>query len=86
MDDVESRLTTVETGLREFRNEVRQEFEKVHTELGNFRQQFVAVRREIKAGDEETRRYMRVLHEDLVERITKIGEGSRPPNGRSRKA
>jgi len=28
---------------------------------------------------------MRVLHEDLVERITKTGQGSRPPNGRSRK-
>jgi phosphoribosylamine-glycine ligase len=74
MDAVEPRLATVETELREFRVEVRQEFEKV-------RQDFVAVRKEIRAGDEETRRLMRVLHEDLVERITKIGEGSRPPNG-----
>jgi hypothetical protein len=27
---------------------------------------------------------MRVLHEDLVARITTLGEGSQPPNGRRR--
>ena len=49
------------------------------------------LRAEIRAGDEETRRalreeiaglgtHMRVLHEDLVERISRIQEG-RPPGG-----
>ena len=36
-----------------------------------------SLRREIQAGDEETRRFMRVLHEDVIARIAAIGE-SRP--------
>ena len=36
------------------------------------------LRGEIRAGDEETRRYMLVLHEDLVARISVIGEGQPP--------
>jgi hypothetical protein len=33
-----------------------------------------AVLRAVREGDEETRRQMRVLHEDLVERIGRLGE------------
>ena len=32
----------------------------------------------IGEGDEETRRYMRVLHEEVIARIATIGEGGRP--------
>ena len=32
------------------------------------------LRAEIREGDEETRRYMRVLHEDLIDRIKTLGE------------
>jgi DNA anti-recombination protein RmuC len=32
----------------------------------------------IAEGDEETRRYMRVLHEQVIARIATIGEGGRP--------
>jgi hypothetical protein len=97
MDDVESRAEMGETKLDAFRIEVRQEFAAVRTEMGTLgdtlrtemRASGEQIReelgKEIRSGDEETRRYMRVLHEDLVERISKIGEGSRPPNGRSRK-
>ena len=35
------------------------------------------MRAEMREGDEETRRYMRVLYEDLIERIERIGEGRR---------
>jgi hypothetical protein len=57
---------------------------------GEMRSEFSAVRDEIRTGDEETRRvlterieslfdenerHMRLLHEDLVERIGRIGEG-----------
>ena len=34
----------------------------------------VGLRQEIRDGDEETRRQMRVLHEDLVQRIALLGE------------
>ena len=39
------------------------------------RGEFAAVRQEIRDGDEETRRYMRVLHEEVLARIATIGEG-----------
>jgi len=32
----------------------------------------------IAEGDQETRRYMRVLHEEVIARIATIGEGGRP--------
>jgi vacuolar-type H+-ATPase subunit I/STV1 len=41
---------------------------------GEMREEFYAVRQEIKAGDEETRRYMRVLHEEVISRIKLLGE------------
>ena len=30
---------------------------------------------EVRAGDEETRRYMRVLHEDVISRIATLQDG-----------
>jgi hypothetical protein len=39
------------------------------------RGEFSAVRREIRDGDEETRRYMRVLHEEVMARIATLAEG-----------
>ncbi|HWF83232.1 MAG TPA: hypothetical protein VG222_00200 [Vicinamibacterales bacterium] len=74
---MEPRVTIIETELKAFRGEVRQEFATVRTEMS-------ALRKEIQDGNEESRRFARVLHEDLVERITKIGDGSRPSNGRRR--
>jgi hypothetical protein len=38
-----------------------------------------ALRQEIRDGDDETRRLMRVLHEDVVQRIALLGE--KPPSG-----
>ena len=55
------RVSAVERELGDFRSEVRNEFR--------------TVRAEIHEGDEETRRYMRVLYDDLVERIKTMSEG-----------
>ena len=79
----------MESGTLE-RDELEERFLQLH---GETRGEFSAVRHEmhrlaetlrveIRAGDAETRRYMRVLHEDLVEKISRIQEG-RPP-GRPR--
>jgi hypothetical protein len=43
------------------------------------RGEFSAVRQEIRDGDEETRRYMRVLHEEVLARIATLGEGRDAP-------
>jgi hypothetical protein len=53
---------------------------KLHEEIAGLRGPggegltLVGLRQEIREGDEETRRLMRVLHEDLVQRIPLLGE------------
>jgi hypothetical protein len=59
LEQLPDRVTAVEVQIVQLRNEVRAEFS--------------ATRAEGRAGDEETRRYMRVLYEDLVERIEVLG-------------
>jgi hypothetical protein len=65
---VESRLGVIETELIALRAEVRTEFS--------------AVRNDIRTGDEETRRHMRVLHEDVISRIALLQNGIRRPKKR----
>jgi len=76
LERLPERVTAVETQIVLLRDEMRSEFS--------------AVRTDIRTGDEETRRmltermeslfdanqrHMRLLHEDLVERIARMGEG-----------
>jgi hypothetical protein len=56
-------------------SEVRNAFSDGHGGLINVRAEFAAVRDEIRTGDEETRRLMRVLHEEVISRIALLGEG-----------
>ena len=44
------------------------------------------LRREIREGDDETRRQMRVLHEDLIARFALLQEGINGRNARQRRA
>jgi len=52
------------TEMRELRGELHGEMQRLKDEL----------RTEIREGDQETRRYMRVLHEDVIVRITALGD------------
>jgi len=76
LERLPERVTAVESQIVLLRDEMRSEFS--------------AVRTDIRTGDEETRRmltermeslfdanqrHMRLLHEDLVERIARMGEG-----------
>ena len=70
MDDLASlpaRVTAVELQIVQLRQEMRAEFSAVRQEW----------RAEIRQGDEETRRYMRVLHEDVIARIAAPGDARR---------
>lgn len=64
-----ARLERLEEQILQLRQEIRDGFSATTDGL----------RAEIRAGDEETRRYMRVLYEDLIERIERMGEGYRRP-------
>ena len=63
LEELPSRVTALESQVRQLRVDMSAEC--------------LAVRHEIREGDEETRRQMRVLHEDLVSRIAVLGEGRR---------
>jgi len=89
MDIVEQKLAGLES-LPERMTALESQFLQLRTEM---RAEFSATRTEMQAGDERATRtlreeiaalgtHMRVLHEDLVERISRTQEG-RPP-GRPR--
>jgi hypothetical protein len=67
MERLPERVTAVELQLVQLRDEMRAEFS--------------ATRAKMRAGDEETRRYMRVLHEDVITRISML---ERPRRSRRR--
>lgn len=72
LSQLPERVSAVEGQIVALRAEMRDAFVSVRVEA---RAEFAAVRAEMHAGDEETRRYMRVLHEDVISRITLLQEG-----------
>jgi hypothetical protein len=76
---LDARVASLELQFLQSRAEVKDESLTTRRELDGLREELAAVaaglRQEIRSGDEETRRYMRVLHEDLVSRLKTIREG-----------
>ena len=64
LERLPERVTAVELQLVQLRDEMRAEFS--------------ATRAEIRAGDEETRRFMRVLHEEVISRLAAVQNGRSP--------
>jgi hypothetical protein len=86
----------MDDGLSPVRAEMPEGFSAVgatHDGLGAVRaemqREFAATREELRAemreGDEDTRRYMRVLHEEVIERVKTIQEGMNGSTPRSRR-
>ena len=67
LEELPARVTAVELQLVQLRDEMRVESSSTREQL----------RAEIRAGDEETRRFMRVLHEEVIARIATIQEAGR---------
>ena len=62
--------------MREQFSAVRQEFRgEIQTVRGEIQTVTSELRAELEASAEETRRYMRVLHEEVLSRIATIQEG-----------
>ena len=80
LETLPERVTAVELQIVQLREEMRDEFSAVRQEMNamgtGLRAELSAA---IRAGDEETRRYMRVLHEEVISRIATIQEGLSPP-------
>ena len=67
LETLPSQVANLATQFSQFREEVAREF--------------IAVRQELRDGDEETRRFMRVLHEEVIARLKQIQE-TRPRSNR----
>ena len=73
--DFLARIALTEAALLHEMNQLDEKRGKeTRRELAETRTELIA---RIAEGDEETRRYMRVLHEDVIARIAMIGEGGR---------
>ena len=65
LEKLPARVAGLESQVVQLRDEMRAEFSAVRTEL----------RQEIRAGDQETQRLMRVLHEEVLARIETLDRG-----------
>ena len=65
LEQLPARVAGLESQVVQLRDEMRAEFSAVRTEL----------RQEIRAGDQETQRLMRVLHEEVLARIETLDRG-----------
>ena len=74
LEQLPERMTALETQIVHLRDEMRAEFSAVRIEAHAGDERVIqSLREEIRAGDEETRRFMRILYEDLVTRIEILG-------------
>ena len=75
---LDARLGSLNEQFLHFRTETRGEFSAVREEMragfAKVDEDFVRMREEMRQGDEDTRRYMRVLHEDVIARIAVLSE------------
>ncbi|MEQ1759434.1 MAG: hypothetical protein ABL986_14020 [Vicinamibacterales bacterium] len=86
LEQLPDRVAAVESQLVQLRHEMRVGFSDIRSEMSTMgaglRAEMQAMgaglRADMQSGDEETRRYMRVLHEDVISRISAIGEGGPP--------
>ena len=66
------------TAERPWASALHSDHAALRAEVAEFRvevqKEFVQVRKEIRDGDDATRLQMRVLHEDVIERIARLGE------------
>jgi len=65
LEQLPQRITALEVQIVQLREEMRSEFSAIRVEI----------QRDLRAGDEETRGLMRVLHEDVIARIATLKEG-----------
>ena len=82
-----ARIDAVESQILQLRGEMRDEFSAIRERLGNHDRQFEAIERRFLAVNErfdtidrrfdETNRHMRVLHEEVLARISVLQEGRR---------
>src|SRR5687767_13468681 len=79
LEALPERVSAVELQIQQLRTEIGEQFSAIRQELrGEIKAEGESIktelRKEIRDGDEETCRYMRVLHEEVLSRIATIQE------------
>ena len=87
LEELPGRMDRLELQIVQLRTEMRSEFSAVREEARTGDDRVVAtLRDEIRAGDEKTRRFMRILHEKVISDIATLGEARQSPTrARSKK-
>jgi hypothetical protein len=79
LEEPPDRVERIGSQIVQMRAEMHSEFSAVGEEMrGRFEHAdaaMAALRADVRAGDEETRRYMRILHEDVISRLKTIRKG-----------
>ena len=82
LEELPGRMDRFELQIVQFRTEVRDEFsalrEAIRSRDDLLRHELVTLRLEMRSGDDETRRFMRVLFEEYIGRLRLIDEGKNP--------
>jgi len=74
LERLPERVTAIESQIIQLRDEMRSECSAVRSEIrAGDEETRRTLREEIRAGDEETRRFMRILHEEVISRIELLG-------------
>ena len=77
LEQLPGRVTALETQIVQLRDEMRAEFSATRVEARAGDERVVlTLRQEIRDGDGETRRFMRILHEEVIQRIQLLGGAS----------
>ena len=76
LETLPARVSAVELQIVQLRQDMNAGFSAIRDDIRAVDESIRAdLRAEIRAGDEETRRFMRVLHEDVIARIAAIRHG-----------
>lgn len=76
LETLPAQVANLATQILQFREDVDRALSAVRQDLGaEMAVQGNQLRHEMREGDEETRRFMRVLHEEVIERLSRIEEG-----------
>ena len=74
LEQLPERVTALVTQIVQLRDEMRVEFSATRAETRAGEERMIqTLRQEIRDGDEETRRFMRILHEEVLERMKFLG-------------
>ena len=85
LQELPGRMAAVESQILQLRGEMRDGFSAIHARLATHEQRFDDLTRQMREGHEELGRHMRLLHEDVVSKMSVTKEAPLTGKGRRRR-